>query len=86
MTAEATNTTVPGYQLLPSQITLKVIVNEWIFNKDYPILKVVRKYDKSTISFVQFLDNHVSAKYKLFMSFWRAPSAYIAFAYVAVRC
>ena len=61
MTAEATNTTMPGYELLPSHMTLKVIVNEWIFDGDYPILKVATGHEKRTISFEQILDKRVRA-------------------------
>ena len=60
MTAEATNSTMPGYELLPSHTTLKVIVNEWIFDTDYPVLKVATAHEKRTISFEQILDNRVS--------------------------
>ncbi|KAK7605584.1 hypothetical protein V9T40_007442 [Parthenolecanium corni] len=56
MTDEASKANPSGYQLLPTHLTLEGIVNEWLFLRDFPILKVVRKYDTSEVSFIQFLD------------------------------
>lgn len=59
MTEEASKANPSGYQLLPTHLTLEGIVNEWLFLRDFPILKVVRKYDTSEVSFIQFLDTEV---------------------------
>ncbi len=60
MTAEAANSTIPGYQLLPNSLTLESVVNEWLFIYDFPIVKVVRNYETGEVSFVQFLDLQVT--------------------------
>lgn len=64
MTEEASKISPPGYQLLPTHLTLEGIVNEWLFLRDFPILKVVRKYDTSEVSFIQFLDTEVRVFHK----------------------
>lgn len=53
MTEEVKNKSDVDYQLLPENVSLETVLENWIYADGYPILEVHRDYKQKKITFSQ---------------------------------